>query len=108
MKVFGLMIVRNEVDILRINVLHHFSLGVDRFLIVDNGSTDGTDGVLRELSANGRLEWRRDGGPYRQSEITTELAQEAFRQGADWVIPVDADEFWYAPFGDFRSVLEKS
>lgn len=108
MQIFGLMIVRNEVDILRINILHHFSLGVDRFLIVDNGSTDGTDRVLQELSADGRLEWSRDDGPYRQSEITTELARKAFQQGADWVIPIDADEFWCAPFGDFRAVLETS
>lgn len=108
MKVFGLMMVRNEADILRVNLLHHFSVGIDRFLIVDNGSTDGTDRILRDFTSDGYLEWRRDDGPYRQAEITTELAREAFRQGADWVIPIDADEFWYAPDGDLRAVLEKS
>ena len=30
----------------------------------------------------------------------TELAREAFEEGADWVVPVDADEFWHAPGGD--------
>src|SRR5215203_5315742 len=108
MEVVGLMMVRNEADILRINVLHHLAQGIDRFLIVDNGSTDGTDHVLRELARGGRVHWTRDDGPYRQAEITTELAREAWRSGADWVVPIDADEFWYAPRGEFRRVLAQS
>ena len=108
MQIFAVMMVRNEADILRVNLLHHLALGVDRFLIVDNGSCDGTDRILEELSRDKRIRWRRDPGPYRQSEITTLLAREAFREGAGWVIPIDADEFWYAPGGDFRGVLEKS
>ena len=108
MKIFGVMMVRNEADVLRINVLHHLNQGVDYFLVVDNGSWDGSDGVLQELSRGGRLGWIRDPGPYHQSEITTELAREAFHRGADWVVPIDADEFWWAPGGDFRGVLEES
>lgn len=96
MQIFGLMMVRHEADIPRANVLHHLSLGVDRFLIVDNGSSDDTDQVLREPSEDGRVRWTRLEGPCRQSEITTELACEAFLRGADWVVPIDADEFWYA------------
>jgi hypothetical protein len=108
MEVVGLMMVRNEVDILRVNVLHHLAQGIDRFLIIDNGSTDGTDNVLQELARGGRVHWIRDDGPYRQAERTTELAREAWRKGADWVVPIDADEFWYAPHGGFRRVLAQS
>jgi hypothetical protein len=54
------------------------------------------------------VHFRRDDGDYRQAEITTELAREAYAKGADWVIPIDADEFWYAPGGNLRSVLEQS
>ena len=108
MKIFGVMMVRNEADVLRINVLHHLNQGVDYFLVVDNGSWDSTDGVLQELSRSGRLGWIRDPGLYHQSEITTELAREAFHRGADWVVPIDADEFWWAPGGNFRGVLEES
>jgi hypothetical protein len=36
----------------------------------------------------------------------TKLAREAFEEGADWVLPLDADEFWHAPGGDLRTVLE--
>lgn len=108
MQIFGLMIVRNEADILRINVLHHLALGVDRFLIVDHDSDDGTEQILEDLCGSGRVCFTRYFGPYRQPEITTQLALEAFQRGADWVIPIDADEFWYTPRGDFRAVLENS
>jgi len=106
--IFGISIVRNEADILRVNVLHHLALGIDRFLIVDNGSSDGTDRVLRELGADRRIRWTRDDGPYRQSEITTELARQAVREGARWVLPIDADEFWWASGGDLRRLLDDS
>ena len=108
MKIVGLMLVRNEADILRINLSHHLAAGVDEFLIVDNGSSDGSQLILEELAKDGRVHCRRDDGDYRQAEITTELAREAFAKGADWVIPIDADEFWYAPRGNLRSVLERS
>jgi glycosyltransferase involved in cell wall biosynthesis/uncharacterized protein (DUF3084 family) len=98
-KVFGLMLVRNEADILAVNVQHHLAAGVDRLVIVDNGSSDDTRRVLRELASDTRVRFSRDEGPYRQSEITTELAREAFLEGADWVLPIDADEFWVGADG---------
>ena len=108
MKIFGLMMVRNEADILRVNLLHHLAAGIDRFLVVDNGSSDGSDQILREMSGDGRVSWTRDDGKYRQAEITTGLAHEARSAGADWVIPIDVDEFWHAPGGNLRRVLEES
>jgi glycosyltransferase involved in cell wall biosynthesis len=108
MKVFGISIVRNEVDIIELNILHHLSLGLDEILIVDNGSSDGTNRVLQQLGMDGRIKWSRNAGPYRQPEIFTELAREAYRRGADWVLPIDADEFWDATNRDLREVLERS
>jgi glycosyltransferase involved in cell wall biosynthesis len=108
MKVFGISLVRNEVDIIRTNILYHLALGIDQFLIVDNGSSDGTDQVLKQLGRDRRVRWSRDDGPYYQSQITSDLAREALHGGADWVVPIDADEFWYPPRGDFRRVLEAS
>src|SRR5215216_7890956 len=101
--------IRNEVDVVRLNILYHSKLGIDRRLIVDNGSTDGTDRVLKELSSRDpQVRWIRDEGPYRQTEIHTELAREAYREGADWVVQIDADEFWHVPEGAFRSLLARS
>jgi predicted O-methyltransferase YrrM len=106
MQLWAVMIVRNEADILAANVLHHLSKGVDRFLIVDNGSSDGTDVVLRQLGRDRRIRWTVDRGPYRQARITTELAREAYLGGADWVLPIDADEFWWSDDGDLRTALQ--
>lgn len=108
MRVYGLSMVRNEADIIRVNVLYHLSMGFDRLLIVDNGSSDGTRRALRRLGRDPRVRWTRDRGPFRQGEIFTELAREAFREGADWVTPVDADDFWYARGVHFKRVLEES
>ena len=108
MQVHGLLVARNEADIIRTNVLYHLSLGLDRLLVVDNGSSDGTDRVLRELGKDPRVRWTRDEGLFYHGQIATELAREAYREGADWVVPIDADEFWHAPGGNFRGVLEES
>jgi predicted O-methyltransferase YrrM len=107
-RVFGLMLVRNEADILRTNLLHHFALGIEQFLVVDNGSTDETALVLREMAKTGRVEWIGEPGPFSKVTIATELAREAYLKGADWVIPVDADEFWHVPRGGLLEILGES
>src|SRR5262249_36452615 len=99
---------RNEADIIRTNVLHHLNQGIDRFLILDNDSVDGTSDVLADLAHDLPVEWRPHLGHFRQHELLTRLAREAFVRGADWVMSVDADEFWYAPASTLRAVLEKS
>jgi glycosyltransferase involved in cell wall biosynthesis len=107
--VYGISMIRNEADLVRLNVLYNSAAGIEHRLIVDNGSTDGTDRLLKELSRRDpRVRWTRDEGPYRQTEIHTELAREAYRDGADWVVQVDADEFWYAPGGNLKAILARS
>jgi hypothetical protein len=93
-EVVGLYLVRDEADIMEVNLRHHLSSIIDRAVIVDNGSNDGTTGVLRRLGKRLPIRWTRDPGAFRQGEITSDLAREAGAAGADWVLPIDADEFW--------------
>lgn len=86
--------VRNGVDTLRACLLHHLSLGCERIHVVDNGSTDGTAAVLKRLAGRTPITWSRDTGAYQQHEVVTELVRQAAREGADWVVPFDHDEFW--------------
>ena len=106
MKVAAVMIVRDEADILSINVAHHLALGIDEFWIIDNGSTDGTTRLLRKLTRRGvPIRWQRDDGPFAQSAMTSTLARDAHRAGADWVVAVDADEFWTTSGPSLHRVL---
>jgi hypothetical protein len=104
--IYGVMLVRNEADIIRVNLLHHLASGIDHILVVDNGSSDGTAGILEEFAATGRVHVTSRPGPFLQSETTTEFAREAFLRGARWVIPIDADEFWHTPHSSLRDVLD--
>ena len=104
--IFGVMLVRNEVDLIRVNLLHHLASGVDHLLVADNGSTDGTFAVLEEFAATRRVHVISRPGPFHQAETATELAREAFLRGARWVLPIDADEFWHVPTGHLRDILD--
>jgi hypothetical protein len=106
MQVWAVGTVRNEVDLIRINVLHHLGQGIDHFLILDDGSTDGTADLLNELSRMYPVEWHAVAGPFRQHQLLTNLAHSAVARGATWIVPIDADEFWYAPEGTVREVLQ--
>jgi len=105
-RIVGITLVRDEADIVATTIAYHLALGCDHVLVIDNGSTDGTVPVLRELAAStGRVSWSVDAGPYRQSELLTGLADAAAGTGADWVVPFDADEFWWAPRARLAEVL---
>ena len=49
MRVFGITTVRNAESTIRISVLLHLALGMERILVLDNGSTDATPNILRRL-----------------------------------------------------------
>ncbi len=96
LNIVAVMVVRNEADLLPINIRYHAAQGIAAFRIVDNGSSDATADRLRELAQTVPIQWTRDEGPYHQSEMVTRLAADAARAGADWIVPIDADEFWSA------------
>ncbi|MCZ8080704.1 MAG: glycosyltransferase family 2 protein [Rhodobacteraceae bacterium] len=86
--------VRNEEDIIEAFVRHSLRY-VDELRLVDHLSTDRTPAILTALQAEGLpLHVIRHSGQVLLQEILlTRLAREAFRSGADWVVPLDADEF---------------
>ena len=107
MRVAALMLVRDEADVLGANLAHHRALGIDDFWIVDNGSTDATGDILRKAARDdASIRWHRDDGPFAQSEMTSALARDAHRAGADWVVAIDADEFWVTDGRNLHAVLD--
>lgn len=107
--VWGISMVKNEADIIDSLVRHMLDQDIDRILVVDNGSTDGTYEMLRELSKELPIFVGRDREPgYYQAHKMTALASRARRAGAEWVVPFDADEFWFAPGTTVGAYLRSS
>jgi len=107
-RVVAVCMARDEEDVIRSTVAHMLD-EVDAVIVADNLSTDGTRAILDELAAGagGRLLVVEDNDPaYRQSQKMTALALRArLDLGAEWVVPFDADEWWYSPFGRIADVL---
>lgn len=98
--VSAVMMVRNEQHIIAYSIGHMLTaLGIDRVYVVDNGSADRTPDILRRISLHtGRVIFDSYPGQFCQAEVLTALAHRAELEGADWVLPADADEFlWLAP-----------
>jgi hypothetical protein len=96
--------VKDELDILP------FTLGqmltqVDRVIVEDNGSTDGTRQYLASLSDDRLVVQDDPEVGYYQSAAMSRLAKQAEGLGATFVVPFDADEFWFAQEGTIRDAL---
>ena len=91
------IIVKNESDIIADNIKFHAHHGVDHFVVMDNGSNDGTYEILKSLTQDYDIhlcvkedqtyEFRR----WRME--TFEMASQHFSY-PDLVISCDGDEFW--------------
>jgi len=95
------IMVRNEADVIEDNLRFHRAQGVDFFIALDNGSTDGTRDILESYERAGILSLVRMPGPLLKvlKKGTTQIGRMAHEMGADWVIHNDADEFWWPMTG---------
>lgn len=105
--VVAVTMVKDEADIIAVTVAH-MAAQVDHVIVADNGSTDGTFEQLNQLACClGNVTVTQDPDPaYFQSEKMTALAGMAWRDhGAGWVVPFDADEYWYSNAGTIADTL---
>lgn len=102
------MQVKDEADIVEMNIRYHAKKGCESFYVVDNGSTDGTREILEDLRTEFDITLINDSTPdYNQADNMTMLTHLARRDGCDWVIENDADEFWYPSSGDLKTGLNR-
>ncbi|NGM46993.1 glycosyltransferase family 2 protein [Rhodobacter sp. SGA-6-6] len=94
-------VVRNEIDRLPHFLQHHRRLGVDHFLVVDNGSLDGTAEFLSGQSDVSLWSTR---GSYKKSRFGLDWTNWLLlRHGhGRWCLTVDADELLVYPNWETR------
>ena len=98
MKCLGVTMVKNEADIIESFVRHNLG-HLDGLVILDHASIDNTPAILSALAKEGLpIHVERTEYPhFKQHEFMTELAKQCFRHGAEYVVPLDADEFLSVP-----------
>jgi len=99
MRLVGATLVRDAADIIEAFVRHNLTV-FDGLAIVDHGSSDGTSEILAALSAE-RLPifvGRNEVASFDQQRLTNRLVRRIFKTSdADWVFPLDSDEFIKVP-----------
>lgn len=92
MRVWAVTTVRDEVDIIGHTIAHLLAEGVEHIFVYDGMSIDGTRDVLAGFNQVTVFD---DHERYHlQPKRMTELAELAYANGAEWIIPFDADEWW--------------
>lgn len=107
MNVILTLLCRNEADIIASTVEFHLRRGVDLILAMDNGSTDDTVAILERYQRQGLLRLLHEPShTHDQAVWVSRMAHlAAVEHRADWVIPCDADEFWWPRSGSFQAEL---
>lgn len=90
------LLVRDEADIVAANLEFYLAQSPTKILVTDNGSVDGTSEILRAYEREGSIVVINEPAlDYRQSEWVTRMARMASSEfAAEWVLNIDADEFW--------------
>lgn len=103
MRVVAIAMVKSEADIVEAFVRHTL-VYVHHLAILDNGSSDDTSAILEALKSEGlpvSILNDPSAGKYHSERMTRLMREQAAeRLGADWVLPLDVDEFVAAPSRD--------
>ena len=103
------ILARDEADIIEDNIRFHANAGVERFVVTDNSSLDGTREILEELSREFEIKiFDEPSHTIDQDRWVTRMANWLKENdGCDWIINNDADEFWYTGADNLREgILE--
>jgi len=105
-KIAVVAMIRNEEEIIELFIRHAFSF-CDRLYICNHNSADRTVEIVNALAGEGlSIHMSHSTAPgYPQEQITHDLIQRAIADGAEWIMPLDADEFPSCETGSIRSTI---
>ncbi len=103
-KAAAICVVRDSADIILLACAHYLRLGVERLVIIDDSSSDGTFERVQLLAerGRGRIVIRRVvGDDFLQPDLFNTTINELIAEGFRLIVPFDADEFWDIPADAF-------
>lgn len=95
MKIAYITCIKNEEKLIYYNLMYYFNMGVDVFFVMFNNSEDKSKDEVTRFERDTRIKVNRltdNNIAYMQPKRFTNMANQAFQQGCEWIIPVDADE----------------
>ncbi len=102
--ILAILCVRNEGAFLLDWLAHHLACGVSHVLVLSNDYDDGSDAMLDRLAVLGHVTHIRNDGPYDRAGVQftglNRAADTPLLAAADWVLPLDIDEFVNVHVGD--------
>jgi glycosyltransferase involved in cell wall biosynthesis len=101
MKITAHMGVMDEADLVVPAIEHLYRIGTDHVIVFDMGSTDGTLEAVEQL-AGPRLDLVRLTNDTPWDKLARLTVESVKRVPADWVLFLDADEFWLPATGSLR------
>ncbi|MFN0113169.1 MAG: glycosyltransferase family 2 protein [Paracoccaceae bacterium] len=102
-RILAILTVRNEAAFLIDWLAHHRAAGVTDVLVFSNDCADTTAAMLDRLAELGWLTHVVNDGPHRKSaqwDALTRANDHPLKAEADWILPVDIDEFVNVHAGD--------
>ena len=108
MKIFAIMLVKNEADVVKYSILDA-KRWADRIFVMDNGSTDGTWQIVQSFADEIVVPWKQDPQPFYdglRADVFNHFRHEA-QEGDWWCCNFDADEFYLDNPKEFLSKVPK-
>jgi hypothetical protein len=107
-RVFVVSCFKNEMMNLPIWVKHYIDQGVNRILLIDNGSTDNPMEFLQPYIDKGTIIYKYDETKHSQVKLIQDMLEQAdIYNTADWCINCDLDEFFFGRDEPLSQVLSK-
>ena len=106
-KLIMTLLVRDEETLIEDNIRFHISQGVDKIIVTDNKSQDGTRNILNKYEHLGWVEIIDElSEDYEQDKWVDRMIKIAIEKyNADWIINVDADEFFLSKTRNLKDAL---